>query len=278
MPSGFEKAATAAPSAQGARRRHQCLFVVILKGLCTLVCLNLYVGSQIPVADLEDSLVSLMHLDGQPYSGTRRKSAANSIVEDRVESAKSMAAPRGEVNSTLKGMITPNLMDGTLQGKERLWEILQTRNVTQVDADYWMSIPSWGAILSNIHARVPDGGGSDAASPIIHGLETCKAFRDATSSKPSQRRLAPAGMFNTGTNYLSVLLEYNCQNPDRVAKFKGNAKRGHGNEWEVPWGKHTPASWRGSYFKNKVQYTVEEVLPVVLIRNPYGWMKSTCRY
>ena len=150
-------------------------------------------------------------------------------------------------------MITPNLLDGTLQGKERLWSILQTRNITQVNANYWTSVPSWDTILRNIHqhSEKDDNIGADATpttpalpSPIILGLDTCNTFQERTSINPSQRRIAPAGLFNTGTNYLSVLLEYNCQNPHRVSKFHGNAKRGHGNEWEVPWGKHTPASFR----------------------------------
>jgi len=50
-------------------------------------------------------------------------------------------------------------------------------------------------------------------------------------------------------------------------------------QWEVPWGKHTPGSERGRYLKNpKIKYNIDEVLPVVLIRNPYGWMKSMCRH
>ena len=134
-------------------------------------------------------------------------------------------------------LITPSASDGTLQGKERLWEMLSTRNVTKVYAKYWDSVPQWETILNNIHRT------SNDPSPLIHGLETCEEFQRITSENPTQRRIAPAGLFNTGTNLLSVLLEYNCQNPHRVAKFHGNAKRGHGNEWQVPWGKHTPARY-----------------------------------
>ena len=169
-------------------------------------------------------------------------------------------------------LITPSTSDGTLQGKERLWEILSARNVTKVYAKYWDSVPQWDTILNNIHRT------SNDPTPLIHGLETCEQFQRITSENPTQRRIAPAGLFNTGTNLLSVLLEYNCQNPHRVAKFHGNAKRGHGNEWQVPWGKHLPARHRGAHVTAKnPTYTVDEVLPVVLIRNPYGWMKSMCR-
>ncbi len=168
-------------------------------------------------------------------------------------------------------LISPSITDGSLQGKERLWQMLTTRNVTQVYASYWDSVPQWDTVLTNIH-RIND------PSPIIHGLETCEAFQGISADNPSQRRIAPAGLFNTGTNLLSVLLEYNCQNPHRVAKFKGNAKRGHGNEWQPLWGKHVPARYRGTYVTAKnPKYSVDEVLPIVLVRNPYGWMKSMCR-
>ena len=168
-------------------------------------------------------------------------------------------------------LITPSTSDGTLQGKERLWQMLTTRNVTQLYASYWESVPAFDTVLTNIH-RTND------PSPIIYGLETCEEFQRITADNPSQRRIAPAGLFNTGTNLLSVLLEYNCQNPHRVAKFNGNAKRGHGNEWQTLWGKHTPARYRGAYVTAKnPKYSVDEILPIVLVRNPYSWMKSMCR-
>ncbi|KAL3763485.1 hypothetical protein ACHAW5_010877 [Stephanodiscus triporus] len=256
----------------------------ILKALCTLVVLTFYMGSRIStVHRLEDSLFMMMRRDGGEVAGGDGGAATLDDTE-----ASSRNAGMGS-NSTIQGgvtnnqsssalMITPNLSDGTLRGKERLWDILQTRNVTRVDADYWATIPTWETVIRNIR-RAKDGDGDDVdASPIIHGLETCEAFRRITSSDPAQRRIAPGGMFNTGTNYLSVLLEYNCQNPDRVKKLRGKARRGHGNEWEVPWGKHTPASARGNYSKYpNMKYTIDDVLPVVLIRNPYGWMKSMCR-
>ncbi|KAL9188422.1 hypothetical protein ACHAXT_006800 [Thalassiosira profunda] len=255
------------------------LFVV--KWSCTLLVLNFYWISSLDVVRLENTLAKMMHLSGSRGQSkyatvpTKEEWLASNATKS-VRSRSKTLPEQSPKNATKEGtMIVPNLADGTLQGKERLWTILQTRNVTQVDAAYWASIPSWDAILQNLH--YDKRGGADAG-PIIHGLETCKAFQNATSANPSQRRIAPAGLFNTGTNYLSVLLEYNCQNPHRVEKFHGNAKRGHGNEWEVPWGKHSPASSRGVYYKNaKIKYTVEEVLPVVLIRNPFGWMKAMCR-
>jgi len=240
-----------------------------------LVMLNLYMGSQIPIDHLENSFANMVRANfvRGPNKNLHTKVESNSTINE----TNNNNATLNKATSNQTGMIVPNLSDGTLQGKERLWNILQTRNVTQVDAKYWASIPTWDTILQNIR-RKRNGNADNDESPIIYGLETCQAFQNITSSAPSQRRIAPAGLFNTGTNYLSVLLEYNCQNPHRVKKFHGNARRAHGNEWEVPWGKHSPASSRGNYFKNKnLKYTVDEVLPVVLVRNPFGWMKSMCR-
>lgn len=253
-----------------------CLTLWVLKWTATLILLNFYWGSQM-LEDLEkQSLTGLSGLVKREFIGDDVSALKKNVT-------KLKEAIAADVNRTISKhdasdeskMIVPNLQDGTLQGKERLWKILQTRNVTEVDAAYWATVPTWGEILSNLYPKSHD---ITEAGPIIHGLETCQAFQAATASNPTQRRIAPAGIFNTGTNYLSVLLEYNCQNPHRVAKFNNNPKRGHGNEWEVLWGKHTPAHHRGKYYKNtKHNYDVHEVLPVVLIRNPFGWMKSMCR-
>ncbi|KAL3776123.1 hypothetical protein HJC23_000742 [Cyclotella cryptica] len=270
------------------QRLMTCLTIWIIKWTITLVLLNFYWGSRIQ--DLEKkSLASFGGLVNHDFLGLRdehsknNSTAANLRLSDQKDASRIIPGENtthNDASDTPKGghrMIVPNLLDGTLQGKERLWNILQTRNITEVDASYWASVPTWDEILTNLYPNSKLHN-LNTSGPIIHGLETCRHFQDLTSSAPSQRRIAPAGIFNTGTNYLSVLLEYNCQNPHRVAKFHGNAKRGHGNEWEVPWGKHTPAHHRGTYSKNaKANYDVWEVLPVVLIRNPYGWMKSMCR-
>ncbi|KAL7489679.1 hypothetical protein ACHAW6_015372 [Cyclotella cf. meneghiniana] len=265
-----------------------CLTIWILKWTITLVLLNFYWGSQIQ--DLEKKspasfggLVSHNLVDEDEHSKNRSSVTMMLSLEQkdaaRIPGEQTIHNDASDTQEDGNRMIVPNLSDGTLQGKERLWNILQTRNVTQVDASYWASVPTWDQILTNLYPNSKSNNNNiNTSGPIIHGLETCQHFQDITSSDPSQRRIAPAGIFNTGTNYLSVLLEYNCQNPHRVEKFRGNAKRGHGNEWEVPWGKHTPARYRGNYYKNaKTNYHVHEVLPVVLIRNPYGWMKSMCR-
>jgi len=56
---------------------------------------------------------------------------------------------------------------------------------------------------------------NDASNaPRIVGLDQCAAFRAATTGK---RRPAPAGLFNTGTNFLMSLLRMNCILPRECA-------------------------------------------------------------
>ena len=76
---------------------------------------------------------------------------------------------------------------------------------------------------------------------------------------------------------MSQLLVQNCYIPERVEK-KG--KRSTGMRLQVPWGKHTPATWR---FKNKADQAgevphQEHVLPAVVIKDPFTWMTSMCRH
>jgi hypothetical protein len=70
-----------------------------------------------------------------------------------------------------------------------------------------------------------------------------------------------------------MYIEENCVMP-------GNTHDKHGGmRWQVPWGKHSLASTRltntaGHDFKvNKTN-----VLPVVMVRDPYSWMQSMCKH
>ena len=124
-------------------------------------------------------------------------------------------------------------------------------------------LPKWSEILA---AYGP---------PKILGLETCQAYRDKI--KPEQRRVAPAGMFNTGTNLLQNLLHINCDFSDLDM---GKSKHSEHFAWQVPWGKHMPFSSHTNHTAFKKQskdISYHHFLPVVSIRDPYTWMQSMCR-
>lgn len=110
--------------------------------------------------------------------------------------------------------------------------------------------------------------------PIILGEDRCDMFQFSVPLE--EAFIAPAGMFNTGTNLLESLLIKNCYIQEKVKKY-GN---GHnGIRFQVPWGKHSPVSWRFKHtaptFKGIDQSTF---LPAVVIKDPYTWMNSMCRH
>jgi len=113
------------------------------------------------------------------------------------------------------------------------------------------------------------------SKPMMHGLETCQTYRSKVSK--NRRLLAPAGAFNTGTNLLSSLLHRNCQilADDRVDPPK---TRVSGIRFQAPWGKHSPPSYRNKNVAKEGGDGVvqDDVLPVVMIKDPMTWMASMC--
>ncbi|CAM9240905.1 unnamed protein product [Chrysoparadoxa australica] len=100
------------------------------------------------------------------------------------------------------------------------------------------------------------------------GLETCQRFRD---SAPLNQYIGPAGLYNTGTNLLYELLLRNCHGVGEENRPRP--------QWQVPWGKHKPVSWRGNYI-SLPRYKLQDQtagLPVVLIKDPLTWLMSMCR-
>jgi hypothetical protein len=119
-------------------------------------------------------------------------------------------------------------------------------------------LPKWSQILT---AYGP---------PKILGLETCQVYRDKI--KPEKRFVAPAGMFNSGTNVLPNLLDMNCD-----FSGLGSTKHTRHSAFQVPWGKHMPFSTHTNHAVGQKQVSYHHVLPVVMIRDPYTWMQSMCR-
>jgi hypothetical protein len=132
---------------------------------------------------------------------------------------------------------------------------LQDLGVTITDPQILKRLPPWWMIQQQY-----------GNAPRILGLERCNRYRESTS----QILLGPAGLFNSGTNLISQLLQNNCALPQSPHHFA----------FQAPWGKHTPADYRGVYTIPHDHYKamdMKSVLPIVTIRHPYDWMKSTCR-
>jgi hypothetical protein len=135
--------------------------------------------------------------------------------------------------------------------------------VTDLDAKTLKALPTW----SNIQRIFGD-------RPRFLGLETCKAFRESVD--PSVKFFGIAGTFNTGTNLLSELMIQNCQITERMTVYGNESK---GMRWQVPWGKHYPATERGAHVTTTDKVVPHEnSLPLITIRDPYQWMQSMCRH
>jgi hypothetical protein len=97
---------------------------------------------------------------------------------------------------------------------------------------------------------------------VIVGKEDCQRYRDRVPLK--LRQLGVAGMFNTGTNLLEAQLRKNVILPREIL-------------WQVPWGKHRMADVKYNHTAADMeQYDKDNVLPIVMIRDPFAWLQSMC--
>jgi len=95
--------------------------------------------------------------------------------------------------------------------------------------------------------------------PRVLGLETCEQFRRDVPA--SARHWAIAGLPNTGTNALHILLRENC--PIR-------------GDFQVPWKKHSFLH-KSEDLKELPANSSWDFLPLVLVKDPVQWFASTCR-
>jgi hypothetical protein len=116
-------------------------------------------------------------------------------------------------------------------------------------------LPSWQQVIDRFGAEAK-----------IVGLDTCEEYR--ASVPAAQRSVAPGGPFNSGTNLLHDVLQRNCHIP-------GTKTDRTGILWQVNWGKHQPPRYRLENYVRSFNNTA--FLPIVPLRDPYGWMQSMCK-
>jgi len=146
-----------------------------------------------------------------------------------------------------------------LIGREPLVRILTDAGVA-LDATVLAALPKY----QNVVDLYGEG-------PVILGLDTaCAQFQKLP---PDDASIGVAGLFNTGTNPLAMVLSNNCYLP-------GNTHdKAHGMRWQVPWGKHLLNSrkWQ-NVARHDWRVNKSNVLPIVSVRDPYSWMQSMCRH
>ena len=138
----------------------------------------------------------MMRRDGDKVAGGESTSKFGAAALDDTKASSGNAGigsnstiREGVVNiSSLSRLITPNPSDGTLRGKERLWTILQTRNVTRVDADYRATIPSTSWSRLSAVPSVP----TPPIPPWPSSLSPSSAASPHLSPPPPSPRALPA--------------------------------------------------------------------------------------
>lgn len=200
----------------------------------------------------------------------------NHVIESNNSMFLSAPSPKSPRTKITKKPIVPkkgkkdcdSIVDSDEDADEDLKPILKilcrggydvSKTSTTVDRSV---LPKWSEILDFY------------GPPKILGLETCSIFR--TNTKQEDRHVAPAGLFNTGTNLLDNLIDDNCD-------FKNtNVNKKELMTYEVPWGKHIPFSNRynhTAWSKNNRYHGMDpsNSLPVLAVRDPYTWMQSMCK-
>ena len=119
-----------------------------------------------------------------------------------------------------------------------------------------------GELLQQLNVVHKDWRELYGTEPVILGMETCEAFQQSVA-RP-KRILAVAGLFNTGTNAMEYHLRKNIPTVT--------------NKWQVPWGKHRVPRLRLHHVATGMdRVRQEDVLPIVIVRDPLHWMQSMCK-
>jgi len=145
-----------------------------------------------------------------------------------------------------------------VKGRERLVNILHEAAINEIDPEVIAVLPKWSNVVRMYGEK-----------PVVLGLERCAEFR--AQADPIDASVGVAGMFNTGTNPMAMYISNNF-------KISSNKKdKAGGTRWQVPWGKHRLASTKLTNTAGHEKKTNKtNVLPVVLVRDPYSWMQSMC--
>ncbi len=159
---------------------------------------------------------------------------------------------------------------------DRVIDIVRSSGA-QVTDELIEELPKWEEVL-NLYGD----------KPRIIGMDTCSTFQQRVHQQEAY--IGAAGIFNSGTNIFSKLLMEHCSLPDDEGRRKDEVNKS-GMLYQVPWGKHSPLSWRLNHVTESTGPGVnfvandggegvkqDNVLPVVIIKDPYHWMGSMCRH
>ena len=168
----------------------------------------------------------------------------------------------GDSNSPLDSELS--LVEAT-RGRESIVSILKDAGIIEMSPSDVSKLPT-SSNVAHLYG----------STPIILGLDRCEEFRRRV---PVQNRfVGVAGMFNSGSTAFGISLQANCHFPNRRSKDYSNdlVKDVGGMLNQVPWAKHKDARWKYN-FTIQPDIPKDNVLPIVLVRDPYFWMQSMCK-
>jgi hypothetical protein len=119
-----------------------------------------------------------------------------------------------------QGLIQAHPSKTACDGKAELLKILNDAGVKNTSSNHVCTrLPRWKDVVRFY-----------GEEPIVYGLDTCERYRallsaDANNGTAVEPMVRVAGLFNTGTNALCHLLNYNVKD------------LGNHEDWEVPWQK-----------------------------------------
>jgi len=144
--------------------------------------------------------------------------------------------------------------------KEHMLRQLKAANITLTQT-ICQRLPTWKEVTELY-----------GSGPVVLGLETCSDYRNRLQKNSNYSpQAAVAGLWNSGTTALSLSLLRN------LVGFNSSTDI---SEPTVPWGKHTPLylKYHNTWPKEKRSLRDREmkdhVLPVLIVRDPFRWMKT----
>jgi len=234
-----------------------------------------------PGMDLKSKIRGFIHHHRYLPSDVKAKGAANDSEE---LSQDHQQHPHEDTPAIMNNNSNIDQSNGTGDGadeadnniddnnKDRIINILKAAG-TEITPEIIASIPTWGEVKSLYGDK-----------PKILGLEQCSRFQLEIPEEDAY--IGPTGLFNTGTNLLADLLQQNCKLPKRKWDRREHPaekmpfRMQSGMLYQVPWGKHNPITYRSQHAARLASGSTkqENVLPIVMIKDPFYWMGSICRH
>eukprot|EP00934_Nitzschia_sp_Nitz4_P005119 Nitzschia sp. Nitz4//scaffold243_size29414//1160//2781//NITZ4_008057-RA/size29414-snap-gene-0.0-mRNA-1//1//CDS//3329543834//5109//frame0 len=182
------------------------------------------------------------------------------VLQDDVADVRSPPVWMTEKNSKNSNNSNNNHDD---DDRQPLYDILALAGRTHLTESERQSLPTWSQVVVKF-----------GSEPRMIGLETCATFREQVPLP--FRHLAPAGMFSTGTNLLADLMQTNCILPPPRNHGGEVPKKGKNMDWQANWGKHQSPRFRLSNYVKEGRNN-SQILPMVLVRDPWTWFQSMCK-